>query len=85
MGLANIILGRNEVIVIKSGSTTGMIGVDVALNFGTVQKVNQLTDRTRVGQSVLFNPDQAIPFMILSGITFYKVNEDLITLTEPPA
>lgn len=84
MALADIILGRNEVIVIKSSSTTGMAGVDVALNFGTVQKVNQLSDRTRVGQSILFNPEQAIPFMIISGQTFYKVNEDLITLIEPP-
>lgn len=85
MALSDIILGANEVIVILSSSTTGMVGVDKALNFGTVQKVNQLSDKTTIGQSVLFNPEQAIPFMIISGQIFYKVNEDLITLTEPPA
>lgn len=82
MALSDIILGRNEVIVILSGSTTGMVGVDKALNFGTVQKVNQLTNKTTVGQSILFNTEQAVPFMIISGQVFYKVNEDLVTLTE---
>ncbi len=85
MALSDIILGRNEIIVILSDSTTGMVGVSKALNFGTVQKVNQLSDKSVVGQSILFDISKAVPFMIVSGQTFYKVNEDLITLTEPPA
>ena len=86
MALSDIILGKKEVIVILSDSTTGIVGVDIALNFGIVQKVNQLSNKTTVGQSVLFNPEQSVPFMIISGVKFYKVNEDLITLTEitPP-
>ena len=64
-------------------STSGMVGVDVGLNFGVVQKVNQLSDKTKVGQSVLFDTQKSVPFMIISGQTFYKVNEELITLTEP--
>jgi len=86
MALSDIVLGKNEIIVVLSDSYSGMVAVNDALNFGVVQVVNQLSDKTTVGQSVLFDVKQALPFMIISGQVFYKVNEDNITLTEviPP-
>lgn len=84
MSLDQIILGKNEVIVVLSDSTLGLVPVSDALNFGTVQMVNQLSNKTTVGQSVLFDIKTAIPFRIISGVVFYKVNENEITLTEPP-
>jgi len=86
MALSDIVLGKNEIIVVLSDSYSGMVAVNDALNFGVVQVVNQLSDKTTVGQSVLFDVKQALPFMIISGQIFYKVNEDNITLTEviPP-
>lgn len=85
MALEDIILGKNEVVVVLSDSTLGLVAVDDALNFGTVQLVNQLSNKTTVGQSVLFDIKTATTFRVISGIVFYKVNENEITLTEPPA
>ncbi len=84
MALSDIILGTNEAIVILSDSTLGIVSAGKALNFGSVQAVNELSDKTTVGQSVMFDISKATPFMIISGQIFYKVNEDDITLTEPP-
>ena len=83
MALSDITLGANEVIVILSDSTLGLAPAGKALNFGTIQAVNQLTDKFRVGTSVLFDKESSTLFMIISGQIFYKVNENDISFSEP--
>ncbi|MES2287382.1 MAG: hypothetical protein V4547_16940 [Bacteroidota bacterium] len=82
MGLSDIILKAGECIVIKSDSTLGLAPNGVALNFGSVQAVNELSHKTSVGQSIMFDESKATPFMIISGTTFYLVKEDDITFYE---
>ena len=86
MALTDIILEKGKIIVILSDSYSGMVGTDVAFNFGTVQRVNDLCDVTTVGSSVMFNITKAVPFMIISGQTFYLVDEEYISSSEviPP-
>jgi hypothetical protein len=84
MALSDLVLGSGEVVVILSDSTLGIVPDGVALNFGTVQLVNQLSDKTTVGQSVWFDIKNATPFQVISGQTFYKVQEQYITASEPP-
>lgn len=81
--LSDLILGKGEVVVILSDSSLGIVGVDIGVNFGTVQLVNQLSDKTIVGQSVWFDKKKATAFMVISGVVFYKIKEDDITGTEP--
>jgi len=82
MALTDITLDKGKVIVMLSDSYSGMVGSGVSLNFGTVQRVNQLSDKTTVGQSVLFDIKKATPFMIISGQTFYLVDEADISSSE---
>lgn len=51
---------------------------DNALNFGYVQKINDLCDTVTVGQEILFNPSLATPFTIISGTIYYLVDENQI-------
>lgn len=87
MALSDLILSAGEVVVLLSSSTSGVVAADgaVAINFGTIQKVNDLSDYT-VGQSVMFNLEKTLPFTIISGNVFYLINENDIRLTEitPP-
>lgn len=82
MALTDIVLDKGKVILILSDSYSGMVSAGEALNFGIVQRVNQLSDKVTVGQSVLFNKTNAIPFMIISGQTFYLVDEADILSSE---
>lgn len=82
MALSDIILKNGEVILILSSSEQNIVPAGKALNFGLIQRVSQLTNKTTVGQSVWFDIEKAIPFMIISGQIFYKVNEDYITANE---
>lgn len=82
MALSDLKLKKGEVIVVLSDSTSGIVSAGVALNFGTVQKVNDLCDTTSVGALVLFDVSKAIPFMIISGTVFYTVNEQDISYSE---
>lgn len=49
------------------------MGTNVALNFGYIQKVNQLTDKFIVGQTVMFDITNAIQFMEISGTKFFLI------------
>ncbi len=80
--LSDLTLAAGEVVVILSDSTAGVAANGVAINFGTVQLVNDLCDTVSVGNSVWFDKTNAIPFMIISGQTFYKVKETDISATE---
>lgn len=82
MALSDLILNKGEVVVVLSASINGVTSAGVALNFGIVQKVNDLCDTTQVGASVQFDISKAIPFMIISGQIFYRVNEKDISFTE---
>jgi len=82
VALTDIILDKGKAILILSDSYSGMVATDVALNFGIVQRVNQLSDKVTVGQSVLFDKTKATPFMIISGQTFYLVDEADISSSE---
>lgn len=82
MALSDIILNKGEVILILSDSTQGIVPNGVALNFGTIQSVNDLCDSVIVGDSVWFNIEDAIPFMIISGQTFYRIKEEKISAKE---
>ena len=87
MALSDLILSAGEVIVVLSSSTTGVVAADggVAINFGTIQKVSDLSDYT-VGESVMFTLEKATPFTMISANLFYLINENDIRLTEitPP-
>lgn len=78
MPLSDIIIPAGKIIVILSGSALGLAPAGKALNFGTVQRVNDLCDSTTVGSSVWFDITNATPFMIISGQIFYMVDEDTI-------
>jgi len=82
MALSDLILNTGEVVVVLSTSELGIAPDGVALNFGSVQLVNQLSDKTIVGQSVWFDIGKATPFMIISGTTFYRLNESDISARE---
>lgn len=82
MALSDLILGKDEVVVILSNSTQNIVGVDTGINFGTVQSVNDLCDTTTVGASIWFDVSKATPFMIISGQVFYKVKETDISASE---
>jgi hypothetical protein len=82
MALTDIILDKGKIIVILSNSYSGMVGTDVAFNFGIVQRVNDLCDSTTVGASVNFDITKAKPFQIISGQTFYLVDEEDISSSE---
>jgi len=84
MGLSDLILNKGEVVVIRSESSIGIVGVGTGINFGTVQMVNDLCDSVSVGTSVWFDLKDATPFMVVSGQVFYKLREEHITGNEPP-
>jgi co-chaperonin GroES (HSP10) len=84
VALSDIILPAGKVIVLKSTSTLQLNATGVALNFGTVQSVNDLCDVASAGDSIWFNKDKAIPFMVISGRTYYLVDEQDIISSEPP-
>lgn len=87
MGLSDLILNKGDVILIESSSVTGLNATSggTGLNFGTIQKVSDLSELT-IGTSVMFNIEKAITFTIISGNYFLLVNERDIQLTEitPP-
>jgi len=83
MALSDLILNKGEVIVILSDSNQGIVPADGgAINFGTVQAVNDLCDTTSVGSVVWFDKSKAQGFMIISGQVFYKVKEEDISATD---
>jgi len=85
MALSDLILNDEEVIVVLSTSLQGIVPADSgALNFGTVQAINDLCDTTSVGASVWFDKSKAQGFMIISGQIFYKVKEQDISASEIP-
>lgn len=80
MALSDIILSAGKLIVARSASTLQINANGKALNFGTVQAVNDLCDVTTVGSSIWFDVDKSTPFMIISGTTFYILDEtDIIS------
>ena len=87
MALSDLILKKGYIIVMLSGATSGVTAADggVALSFGTIQKVNDLSDYT-VGTTVMFVLGDEIPFTMISGNLFYLIKEDAIKLIEitPP-
>lgn len=83
MALSDLVLAAGELVVILSDSTEGVIGVDTGINFGTVQLVNDLSDKVSVGNSVWFDISKATAFMIISGTKFYKLLETDISAIEP--
>lgn len=84
MALSDLILNKGEVIVILSSSYYDIVPAEggKALSFGSIQRVSDLSDYT-VGNVVMFDIKNATPFMIISGQTFYIVNEENIRFTEP--
>lgn len=78
MALNDLILPAGKIVVILSDSVLGLAPNGVALNFGVVQLVNDLCDVTTVGSSIWFDIANAIPFMIISGQVFYKIDESSI-------
>lgn len=73
--LSDIILNKGEVVVVLSNSSLNIAAAGVALNFGTVQSVNDLCDTVSVGNSVWFDIGKAIPFMLISGQIYYRLKE----------
>lgn len=86
MALSDIILNKNEAIVSLSDSLLDIVGTGIALNFGTIENINQLSNSFIVGASVLVNIDKAMPFTLTSGQIYYLINEKDIRFSEtvPP-
>jgi len=82
--LSDLILAKGKVIVLLSESINEVVTAEggVALNFGSVQRVYETSDKTTVGDSVLFNINQSTPFTIISGNVFYLIDEKDILFTE---
>lgn len=83
MALSDLILNKGEIVVALSDSTLGLNADGIALTFGTVQIVNDLCDVVSVGNSIWFDIKNALPFVVISGTTFYKLREEYITGREP--
>ena len=84
MALNNLILPKGKVIVLLSSSINDVVTAEggVALNFGSVQRVYDTSDKTTVGDSVLFNINKSTPFTIISGNVFYLIDETDIQFKE---
>ena len=84
MALSDLILPKGKVVVLLSESTNDVVTAEggTALNFGSVQRVYETSDKTTVGDSVLFDINKSIPFMIISGNVFYLIDETDIQFTE---
>ena len=75
MALSDIRLPAGKIIVIKANSTLTIAAAGKALNFGTVQRVSDLCEVAEAGSSLWFDVNTATPFMIISGQTFYMIDE----------
>jgi len=86
MALTDLKLSAGQVVVVRSASNLQLVGVQKALNFGTIQLVNGLSDSYSIGDSVLLKIDleKETPFMVISGTYFYLINETDISGKEPP-
>ena len=84
MALSDLILPKWKVVVLLSESINDVVTAEggTALNFGSVQRVYETSDKTTVGDSVLFDINKSIPFMIISGNVFYLIDETDIQFTE---
>lgn len=84
MALSDLILPKGKVVVLLSESINDVITAEggTALNFGSVQRVYETSDKTTVGDSVLFNINKSTPFTIISGNVFYLIDETDIQFTE---
>lgn len=84
MALSDLILPKGKVVVLLSESINDVVTAEggIALNFGSVQRVYETSDKTTVGDSVLFDINKSIPFMIISGNVFYLIDETDIQFTE---
>lgn len=83
MALNDLILSKGEVIVILSNSTQEILPADSgAINFGTVQAVNDLCDTVSVGALVWFDKSKSQGFVIVSGQVFYKIQEQFISAAD---
>lgn len=87
MGLSDLTLAAGQVVVVRSTSNLSLVGVQKALNFGTIQLVNGLSDNFSIGDSVVLKIDleKESPFMVISGKYYYLINEKDISGKEPPA
>lgn len=84
MALSDLILPKGKVVVLLSESINDVVTAEggTALNFGSVQRVYETSDKTTVGNSVLFNINKSTPFTIISGNVFYLIDETDIQFTE---
>ena len=84
MALSDLILPKGKVVVLLSESINDVVTAEggTALNFGSVQRVYETSDKTTVGDSVLFNINKSTPFTIISGNVFYLIDETDIQFTE---
>ena len=84
MALSDLILPKGKVVVLLSESINDVVTAEggTTLNFGSVQRVYETSDKTTVGDSVLFDINKSIPFMIISGNVFYLIDETDIQFTE---
>ena len=84
MALSDLILPKGKVVVLLSESINDVVTAEggTALNFGSVQRVYETSDKTTVGDSVLFNINKSTQFTIISGNVFYLIDETDIQFTE---
>ena len=88
MALSDLILPKGKVVVLLSESINDVVTAEggTALNFGSVQRVYETSDKTTVGDSVLFNINKSTPFTIISSplATFTKVDTIIFDFSITP-
>lgn len=82
MAAIDIILNAGQIVLSQSTSWTGIVLDDSPLLFGSVEVINDLTDRFEVGNNVLFDPTNATKFSY-SGIEYFLTTEDKVFFQEP--
>lgn len=85
MAITDIILQKPQVLVRQT--STGSLGINVdnvIYSWGTVEKVYDTSDKTTVGNSILFKVPNN-PLFTVSGVKYYIINEDVdVSFTEIP-
>lgn len=83
MPLPDIILNSPYILVTLSSSPTGVIPQKKGFQIGYVEMVYDTSDKTVVGQYVMFNSEESEAFLYGSTL-YYRVKEENILFRENP-
>lgn len=85
MATPTITLNRNEILLVQTTSSLGIVMDDNPFLFGEVVMINAVDDQNEVGQIVLFNPLESTTARFkYDGSTYFLVPTDKVRFTEIP-